>query len=141
MIPREIRDAFFDVVLKDKLNINEAEVCKDFFMDKAEMQQLEQDGFTIGSHTHLHESLEHKDEQFLRNDVRASCDVLSQFLSHEPAIMSYPHGRSHEIMRNVLQEAGFTHGVTIERRALRAADDPFLLPRFDTMDLKVYLDK
>ena len=141
MIPREIRDAFFDIMLKDKLNINEAEVCKDLFMDKTEMQKLEQEGFTIGSHTHLHESLEHKDEQFLQNDVRASCDVLSQFLSRKPAIMSYPHGRSHEIMRNVLKEAGFTHGVTIERRALCAADDPFLLPRFDTMDLKVYLDK
>ena len=139
MIPQDIRDAFLMEILEE-LNMNEADICKHLFMSEDEIRKLEHDGFMIGSHTHHHESLEHKNEQFLGEDVRTSRDVLSRFLSHAPTVISYPHGRINEAMRNVLTDAGFTHGVTIERREVRPDDDAFLLPRFDTMDIRTYLD-
>ena len=140
MIPHNIRDAFLTETLQE-LHMNEADICKHLFMGEDEIRKLEHDGFMIGSHTHRHESLEHKNEQFLGEDVRTSRDVLSRFLSHAPSVISYPHGRINDAMRNVLTDAGFTHGVTIKRREVRSDDDAFLLPRFDTMDIKVFLDK
>ena len=139
MIPQDIRDAFLTEMLQE-LNMNEADICKHLFMSEDEIRNLERDGFMVGSHTHRHESLEHKNEQFLGEDVRTSRDVLSRFLSHAPTVISYPHGRINEAMRNVLTDAGFTHGVTIERREVRPDDDAFLLPRFDTVDVRNYLN-
>ena len=139
MIPQDILDAFLMEILQE-LNMNEADIRKHLFMSEGEIRSLEHDGFMIGSHTHYHESLEHKDEQFLSKDVRTSRDVLSRFLSRAPTVISYPHGRINEQMRSVLANAGFTHGVTIERREVRSDDDAFLLPRFDTMDVKKFLD-
>lgn len=141
MIPPDMRMMFFDLTLKGKLKIDEAQLCRDLFMDEEKIATLEYQGFTIGSHTHHHESLEHKNTVFLKNEVAASINVFSRFLKKQPTIMSYPHGRSNEATWNVLAESGFTHGVTIERRGVNKQDKPFLIPRFDTMDVKVFLDK
>lgn len=138
-IPANMRNAFFDIALTGNLKINETELCKNFFMDKKEIATLERDGFTVGSHTHQHESLEHKDKTYMQRDAIASADLFSQFLEKQPTIISYPHGRSNQAIGSALQENGFTHGVTIERRAVLRGDDPLRIPRFDMGDIKDFL--
>lgn len=109
-------------------------------MNGDEMWELERAGFAIGSHTHYHESLEHRDEAAFREDTAKAQKVFSRSLGKTPTVISYPHGRSSEATKKVLEEFDFTHGVTIERRSVTAEDDPFAIPRFDTTDLKVFLN-
>lgn len=141
IIPKELRDSFFHTGAPRILGEDEGAIARRLFMNGDEMRELERTGFAIGSHTHYHESLERQDAVAFRGDTAKAREVFSRYLGEAPTVISYPHGRSNEATRRVLERSGFTHGVTIERRGVAAGDDPFAIPRFDTTDLKVFLDK
>lgn len=138
IVPRKVLDAFFVSVL-GKLGIDERELAKKLFMNLQEIQTLDKEGFFIESHTHNHYSLNNESVETLREDIQASNMLLKTIRSRPPTVMSYPHGRSLPETRTVLASHGFTHGVTIERRAIAHTDDYFLIPRFDTNDVRDFL--
>ncbi len=140
LIPQKIRDDFFRTVASRVIGEDEAAIAGRLFMSGGEMQKLDREGFVIGSHTHYHESLERRDEAAFREDTAKAQKVFFRYLGKTPAVISYPHGRSNDATKRVLEEFRFTHGVTIERRGITAGDDPFAIPRFDTTDMKVFLD-
>lgn len=120
--------------------LDEKLLCKEIFMCEEELADLNSSGFFVENHTHSHESLENQNDGFLCKDFRESQNILADILGRRPTIMSYPHGRANDRVINILRQEGFTHGVTIETRAVQPEDDSFFLPRFDTNDIKRFLN-
>lgn len=136
--PRDISDAFL-THMAIELGIDERELAKKLFMNMQEIQTLDKEGFFIESHTHNHYALSGADLDVQRNDVDAAEKVFKNMLGRSPKVMAYPYGRPPET-DEVLYEYGFTHAVTVESRTVSDADHPLHIPRFDTNDIKIFLN-
>lgn len=139
IVPRDMAEIFLTQMLQ-KLGLVEQDLCTQLFMGQKDIRALQDQGFTIGSHTHGHYSLDKENDNILREDFRMADGILRDILHRPMTVFAYPYGRSSDKARNILQESGFTHAVTIERRHVAAGDDPFLIPRYDTVDLKNFLN-
>ncbi len=139
LLPDEVRDHFLRRLF-DQLNLDEAIINKELFMNHDQIKQLDTDGFFVENHTHLHSPLEHKDADFLRHDLSTASTLLAEIIGKRPTVLSYPHGRSNNICLNLLPDLGFEAAVTIERRSITPTDERYLIPRYDTNDLRDYLN-
>ena len=110
-------------------------------MKEKEIKELLSGRFYPESHTHNHASLENYGLDFSRKDFAESNAKLAVIIGRNPVAMSYPHGRSNADTHTALAEFGFKYAVTIEARGLRAEENPYMIPRYDTNHLRDYLDK
>ncbi len=138
--PEDLRAGFLAKAFVDLL-INEGELSGELFMKELEIKALLAGGFYPESHTHNHASLENYDLDFFRKDFAESNEKLAVVIGRQPIVMSYPHGRSNLETHSALAEYGFKYAVTIEARCLRADDNPYMIPRYDTNHLRDYLNK
>lgn len=118
------------------VGLDEERLSRELFMSKEEVYSLQREGFAIGNHSHSHFSYRIQDPSFLRKDFESSRKFLKDLLGREPLIYSYPHGQPSEALLDLLRKENFQYGVTIENRALKASDDPLLIPRLDTNYIK-----
>lgn len=137
-VPNDVSDAFLTHMMRE-LGIDEQELAKKLFMNVQEIQTLDKEGFFIESHTHNHYALSGAGLDVQHNDFDAAENVFKKMLGRLPKVMAYPYGRPPET-NEVLHEYGFTHAVTVESRAVSNADHPLHIPRFDTNDIKIFLD-
>ena len=136
--PGEVSGAFLSALFKE-LGMSEEEECKKLFMNADEIRALQDQGFFAETHTHHHYSLEMETSEALDKDFHAAITALTHILGKSPTVMAYPYGRP-PADHAILAACGITLGVTAENRALHAGDHPLLIPRFDTNDLKNFLD-
>jgi carbamoylphosphate synthase small subunit len=136
--PRVVSDAFLSEMLKE-LNMKEDDECKKLFMNPEQIRALASMGFFVEHHTHNHYSLDREPIEVLREDFGVATNILRGILGKSPCVMAYPYGRSPKDFE-ILTEYGITHGVTVEHKSIIASDDAFLIPRFDTNDVKNFLD-
>ena len=83
-------------------------------MTDAELVEMRERGFEIGSHGHRHVDLSHAGEQEVRDDLRASVSRLQTALGQAPRFLSWPYGRSSEVARSAAREAGFAEAFSLE---------------------------
>lgn len=138
MIPEDMKGRFLRFGFKT-FGLNEKKISKELFMNKDRVRLLQKAGMYIGNHSHHHYALNVINEETLRNDLRLSKDVLVDILGEQPDVFSYPHGRSNEGARKILREEGIKYAVTIDKRAIEKNDEPLLIPRYDTNDIRDFL--
>ena len=109
-------------------------------MSKKEANELYRAGMIIGNHTHSHHTYDLVSEDFLRKDLKLSNKILNEIDGNSINIFSYPNGRSSKTAIKVLKEEGISYATTIEKRSIKKGDDPFLIPRYDTNNIKDYLN-
>lgn len=135
ILPNEVEGECLETLFAN-LKINEREMCETLFMSERDISHLAHDGFTVGSHGHKHYALEFQDVAAAENDIRTAKERLTKIIGIEPKIFSYPHGGASDQVVKILKDETFTHAVTIERRSVSQTDNTFLIPRYDTKDLK-----
>ncbi len=138
-LPEDIRGRFlrhaFKIFKLDEENIGEY-----LFMNKKELAEMAAAGIELGSHSHNHYTMTGDNEEALRKDVQLSREIIKETSGSYPRVFSYPHGRASDVAVRVVREAGFISGVGIDRGSLAVGQDPLLLPRYDTMDIRDYLN-
>lgn len=139
MVPEDMKGRFLRFGFKT-FGLNEKKISKELFMDEDRVRSLKKAGMYVGNHSHHHYALNVINEETLRNDLQLSKDVFTDILGEQPDVFSYPHGRSNESARKILREEGIKYAVTIEKRAIEKDEDPLLIPRYDTNDIKTYLE-
>ena len=127
--------------LFEKLELNEKELSGDFFMTSEQVKELSDSGFEIGCHSHNHYALDLQPRDIVAKELRTSKNHLESVLKKPLTTISYPHGGANEMVCDVARAQGFSYGITIELRPVTANDDPMLLPRYDTNDLREALTK
>jgi len=138
LIPDKLRDGFFGYMFQ-AAGLSEAEVCRDLFMSRKEIEDLIKAGFGIASHSHSHHSFETMESSALERDIKTSQEFLSKEFGVNSPLFSYPHGRYTKDSGAILANCGFRQAFTTERRSIAAQDQWYSLPRFDAADLKDYL--
>jgi peptidoglycan/xylan/chitin deacetylase (PgdA/CDA1 family) len=99
-------------------------------LDWAELQQLAELGFEIGSHTRTHALLASRasDEQAMWGEIADSSGDLRSHLGVSPRFLAYPWGASDASAREMTERAGYTGAVAL---FLRTPSSQFALPRRD----------
>lgn len=137
--PIELREKF----IKDffsKMKISESNLIKEFFVNEKELIDIDKRGFLIGYHTHNHNAVDTLSAEEIEKELNESKKIFKKILNKDPDFFSYPYGRSSETAINVLGNSGIKYAVTIERRGLLKSDNPLKIPRYDTNDIKNFLN-
>lgn len=135
-VPADEKDRFLNKIFLQTLKLNEKELAEELFMSKTDVKKLSEEGFKVGSHGHGHYALNNLDVQTAVDDIRKSVNILSGLLRSHPADFSYPNGRYNEALPGVLKGEGFERAFSIEAREISGDDNPYLIPRFDTNNIK-----
>jgi peptidoglycan/xylan/chitin deacetylase (PgdA/CDA1 family) len=96
--------------------------------------RLIEGGCSIGSHTWDHPMLSHLPVEGIRFQLEVSRDLIRERLGLQQFGIAYPYGKfGRNVDKRVFalaEEAGYSHGLCVEHRALSPDDNRFQLPRF-----------
>lgn len=138
-LPAEIRNHFLEHCFA-KFGLDEKALNRQIFMLPKEVKELIGAGMQVGSHAHSHYAFDAIDETLMRKEVTLAQESLALLLGYRPDIFSFPHGRYNATAVRVLKDEGFKCAVTVEKRAVASHDDDFSAPRYDTNQIRDYLD-
>jgi len=139
ILPNNIEKHLMDWLF-EKLDLDEKKLCNELFMSKDEILYIKNQGFEIGNHTHEHFALDFQNEEQIKEDLQKSNKLLQDLIGSKPNIFSYPHGGANNAAKKILSDENFKYAVTIERSNVTENTDQLLIPRYDTMDLKSYIE-
>jgi peptidoglycan/xylan/chitin deacetylase (PgdA/CDA1 family) len=107
-------------------------------MSWAQIRELHDAGFGIGSHTYGHRILARLPRPEAASEVERGKAALEERLGVEVPLFAYPYGipGRHVARTSVeaVRAAGCTGAVAILHRQVKASDDPLLTPRFFVRD-------
>jgi peptidoglycan/xylan/chitin deacetylase (PgdA/CDA1 family) len=141
LIPPNLKDNFINSVFDD-LNLDESEIIKDFFMSIEEIRKLCDFGFILGNHSYSHNNLSSLKVLDIEEDIKKSKRIMRDFFGGIGGsdIFSYPSGRWNKKVLGILSKEKFKYGLTIHEKPISYKDNPLLIPRYDTNNLRDFLD-
>lgn len=139
-ISEEDSQAFLVRVMR-RHSIHEEETAQRFFMDEEQVRYLADEGFAVENHTHTHASFEGLSDRELWDNLMIAQARLNKVVGRPATVIAYPYGRRGSATSAELAGAGFCFGVSVEPRGIGGSEDHFSLPRYDTNDIKRFLDE
>ena len=86
---------------------------KDLHLDRPAIRMLAERGAEFGSHSHLHLDLTGLSQRRLEMELRQSKEILEDAIRKPVKTISYPFGRSTELVRDAARRCGFEYGFTM----------------------------
>ena len=118
---------------------HEAAIAKRFYLSSTDVQHMSRHGMTFGYHTRKHRVLSRLDEAGQAEELTDGVALVQQLTGQSSVPFCYPYGHQHTFNATsirLLRELGYERAFTTGRRPARPeADEPFEIPRFDTVDL------
>ena len=98
-------------------------------MNAGQLREVQDMGFTIGSHSSSHLRLAEQSDERIHSELRDSKHALEDLLGRRVDHFCYPYG-SHDLRCvEAAAQAGYLSGTTCQRGAATSQDDPLSLPR------------
>ena len=129
-LPLEERSKFIDHLFN--IYHDEKDLLFSIFMNPEEAKIMSQAGMSINPHGYSHLSLETLDLSSQKKEIEESIKVIEDITGQPSHMFSPPHGRSTPDTLNILRENEIQYATTIRAGDLTTAEDPLLLPQFDT---------
>jgi peptidoglycan/xylan/chitin deacetylase (PgdA/CDA1 family) len=140
VLPEETVDALTSQMLSDR-GIDEADFCRETYMDQEALSALEQSGHRVGAHSHDHRPVTRlgNDED---RDIRINIETIRKATGRHPDWFSYPYGRDWALPSDpeaFCRRHGFSFGVTLTGTWVRPAHAPYAIDRINTNDVETVL--
>lgn len=140
IVPEEIKKKFLNALLREA-NLEERSLARGLFMSAAELRQLAAMGHAIGSHGFTHDALDCLNDAEVQHEIAASKEIIGGIAGRAITLFSYPQSAPSADIFAALANVGFTHAVTVNTiRGVAPDDHPFLIPRYDTNDVRDFLN-
>jgi peptidoglycan/xylan/chitin deacetylase (PgdA/CDA1 family) len=135
-LPQPLRGQLTDRLFAQYVTTDERAFGRELYMDEDQLRCMLAAGMMVGSHGYNHDWLDSLSPPDQAADVDRSIAFL-RYLGVDDWTMCYPYGAWNESLLGILKArgcaAGFTTRVGV---ADLSKDDPLLLPRIDTNDLR-----
>jgi peptidoglycan/xylan/chitin deacetylase (PgdA/CDA1 family) len=131
---REIVDALFAEEFPD-----EGSFAKELYADAAQVAELEREHQAVGAHSYAHQPLATLSAEELDADLRQVTEVLREATGAAPRAFSYPYGTPETVDARTSERvgaAGYEVAFTMRRELNDSLDEPLLLGRLDTNDVR-----
>lgn len=139
-ILNKLKYADFEERLKIANDLNQqcAAPAERLMMTAKEIQQLKEDGMTIGGHTHDHPILLKLDAEQARQQILQNKTILEEIISEPLDLFAYPNGKPgvdyNQDHIQMIKQAGYQAAMSTSPGASTSNLDPFQLPRFTPWD-------
>ena len=139
-LPIDVRQAAITALFERHVG-SAARWGESWYLGWEDLVRMESRGHTIGGHGDTHEP-QHRlnSEQCYRGTDRVAT-VLRAGLGADLRPFSYPYGSLSNESVSACREAGFAHAFTTQPDWITRRDDPYRLPRVDTIDVDDVLEK
>jgi peptidoglycan/xylan/chitin deacetylase (PgdA/CDA1 family) len=107
--------------------------ARHWYLGWDELVALQSAGHTIGGHGFAHEPYARLASVEVEKDARRSATILNDGLGSDIRPFSFPYGSFDDGAVDAVRAAGFAQAFTTECRRLSVEDEPFRLPRVDTI--------
>ena len=122
-----------DVALRELRRRIEPDVAPtppdDLYMNWDDLRHMADAGVDMGGHTVRHASLAMEPHEVARREIADSRRILSRRLGRPVTAFCYPGGYYDQTTRDLVEAAGYTVAVTVERGVNYADEDPLLYRR------------
>jgi peptidoglycan/xylan/chitin deacetylase (PgdA/CDA1 family) len=112
---------------------------RDWYLTWDDLSLMDSRGHTIGGHGMSHEPFARLSSDQRRREARQVAELLAEGLGPDRRPFSFPFGSYDEDASEAVHQAGFVHAFTTEERWLEQGDDPFRLPRVDTIHVEAVI--
>ena len=123
-------------ILKEKkipfiLFVNTREIGSFNYMSWEQIKMISKENFVeIGNHSHSHEYLVDEKNDFIKNDIKKSMDILKEKLGKNSDFFSYPFGEYSLNFKNIIQSLGFKYAFGQHSGVIDETKNFYELPRF-----------
>ncbi|MFH1791501.1 MAG: polysaccharide deacetylase family protein [Candidatus Omnitrophota bacterium] len=137
-LPLRLRQHIVDILFRKYVTKDEIEFSKKLYMSKGQLQAMLKDGMYIGNHGHSHIWLGDCDTGTQQEEISTARRILGEIgCPQDRWVMCYPYGSYSDSLTGMLKENACAAGLTTEPRiACPGTDNPLILPRMDTNDIK-----
>jgi peptidoglycan/xylan/chitin deacetylase (PgdA/CDA1 family) len=140
-LPYELMDEITSQMLRER-DVDEAEFCRELYMNAEHLRELERMGHRIGCHGHAHQPMSRMSPDALDADFARSQDCLSAIVGHPLNWLAYPWGNDWAIPRDadkLCRAHGFDLAITLKRAWNDGRQSPYLLNRCNTNEVEKLL--
>ncbi len=122
--------------LMSSISIKESDLAQSFYLTDSEMQEMDNNGMIIGSHSHSHTLLSNLSNAEQEEEIYTSMEFLSKVLNKPIDTFCYPYGGNLSYTTEtpkILEKQGISFAFSVESREIQTCDidDKFYIPRFD----------
>ena len=119
-----------DAILKQ---CNDVPFPENKMMSWADIHQIMEAGFHIGSHSHTHPMLAAlEDESEILDELSVSFLTINEKTGKSPQTISYPIGSFDERVIRLANQAGYKYGLAVEQKFFRSNKDKLMaIPRVE----------
>lgn len=103
-------------------------------MDWDEIRQLQQEGFSIGSHSVSHIPLTDLDEPSAKHEIMASAGFIEEHLGQRPSGFCFPRGAFNISHARMVSDCGYRYAVTTQFGSNKVHSDVYTLRRRNISD-------
>jgi peptidoglycan/xylan/chitin deacetylase (PgdA/CDA1 family) len=128
----DVLSRLFSVLVGD-----ESVAAQSLYMNKAQICEMAEDGFTFGAHGASHNLLTKFSKPQLHNEVTESCQTLNKLLGQPAETFCYPYGGPdswNDIVLEMLRKQNVKYSFCVEPTDITSSDlqqRPLSLPRYD----------
>ena len=134
-IPEPLNEDCCTFLFKKYVKINEKKFSKELYLSTKEIQEMINNGMTIGGHGYRHlrlGDLSYKNQAIEINQMLA---FLNRFKIIKNWIMCYPYGSFNNHTKNIIKEKGCLYGFSADPgKSLLSKKNIYNMNRFDTND-------
>ncbi len=139
-LPIELRNAVVNALFERFVG-SAARWSQHWYLDWDDLTRMESLGHTIGGHGFSHEPYLRLTMAERHGDIRRVAKTLNDGLGKDIRPFSYPYGSFDDQTAGACRECGFVHAFTTVSRWVRDGDDPWRLPRVDTIHVDAAFEK
>jgi len=139
LTPVKIRKKVTHEVFQKKSKVSEEEIAKKFYISMKNIIEIKKSGMHIGAHGNTHEWMQFMSYEQQKKEVASSKKFLKKIVKSDDLLsFSYPYGSYNKNTIKILKKYKFNFGLTTEQNFFTKLDakNQFILPRYDTVDLK-----
>jgi|TARA_B110001450_G_scaffold256959_1_gene289764 peptidoglycan/xylan/chitin deacetylase (PgdA/CDA1 family) len=134
-IPEPLNEDCCTFLFKKYVKINEKKFSKELYLSTKEIQEMINNGMTIGGHGYRHlrlGDLSYKNQAIEINQMLA---FLNRFKINKNWVMCYPYGSFNNHTKNIIKEKGCLYGFSADPgKSLLSKKNIYNMNRFDTND-------
>lgn len=136
VLPADLRTDLTGQLFRRHVNDDEKSFAEDLYLSVDQAREMRANGMAFGGHGDLHLWHDQASPEELSREVAGSVAALTKIGAPvSGGYYCYPFGGQNDVVRGVVNGAGFSTGFTVVPALWSPSSDPMMISRLDTNDL------